>query len=83
VKVPKRPNTKPAIAIAAINVIAMSITVAKTGEIPLLRLALWIFNLVVAPYEATAENARGEPLATTREPDTAAPEVNATLSQPT
>jgi len=35
VNVPKRPNTKPAIAIAAMSVIAMRITVANTGLIPL------------------------------------------------
>jgi len=45
VKVPKRPNTKPAIAMAAISVMAMSMTVARTGEIAFLRLALLIFNL--------------------------------------
>jgi len=33
VKVPKRPKTKPAIAIDATSVIAISRTVARTGEI--------------------------------------------------
>jgi len=46
VNVPKRPNTKPAIAMAAMRVIAMRMTVAKTGLIPFLRLALMSFNLV-------------------------------------
>jgi hypothetical protein len=34
--VPKRPNTKPAMATAAINVIAMRMTVARTGEMAFL-----------------------------------------------
>ena len=38
VNVPKRPNTKPATAMAAINVIAMRMTVARTG---LIALRLW------------------------------------------
>ena len=36
VKVPKRPTTKPLIAIAAMRVMAMSITVARTGEVSFL-----------------------------------------------
>jgi hypothetical protein len=36
VNVPKRPNTKPATAMAAMRVIAMRITVARTGEIAFL-----------------------------------------------
>jgi len=39
---PKRPNTNPAIAIAAIKVIAIRITVARTGLIAFLRLGLSI-----------------------------------------
>jgi len=41
---PKRPNTNPAMAIAAISVIAMRITVANTGEIAFLRLLIcnWV-----------------------------------------
>jgi len=39
---PKRPKTNPAIAMAAMRVIAMRITVAKTGLIAFLRLALLI-----------------------------------------
>jgi len=39
---PNRPKTNPAMAMAAIKVMAMSITVAKTGLIAFLRLALLI-----------------------------------------
>jgi hypothetical protein len=38
VKLPNRPNTNPAIAMAAMSVMAMRMTVANTGEIALLRL---------------------------------------------
>jgi hypothetical protein len=38
---PKRPNTKPATAMAAMSVIAIRITVARTGEIAFLFL-LWV-----------------------------------------
>jgi len=40
---PNRPNTNPAMAMAAMRVMAMSITVAKTGLIAFLRLALLMF----------------------------------------
>jgi len=40
---PNRPNTKPATAIAAMSVMAMRMTVARTGEIAFLRLAALIF----------------------------------------
>jgi hypothetical protein len=43
---PKRPKTKPAIAIAAMSVIAIRITVARTGEIAFL-LFLWLVILNV------------------------------------
>jgi len=39
---PKRPKTNPAMAMAAMRVMAMSMTVAKTGLIAFLRLALLI-----------------------------------------
>jgi hypothetical protein len=38
VNVPKRPNTKPATAMAAMRVIAMRMTVARTGEMAFLLL---------------------------------------------
>jgi len=41
---PNRPKTNPAMAMAAMRVMAMSITVAKTGLIAFLRLALLMFN---------------------------------------
>ena len=41
---PKRPNTKPATAMAAMRVMAIRITVARTGEIAFLRLALLMFK---------------------------------------
>ena len=47
VKEPKSPNTKPAIAIAAMRVMAIRMTVARTGLIPFLRLALLMFNLLL------------------------------------
>jgi len=40
---PKRPKTKPAMAIAAISVMAIRMTVAKTGEIAFLRPGLLMF----------------------------------------
>jgi len=45
VKDPKSPNTKPAIAMAAMSVIAIRITVARTGEIAFLRLGLLMFMM--------------------------------------
>jgi len=45
VKVPIRPKTKPAMEVAATRVIAMSITVARTGEIPFLLLPVCIGHL--------------------------------------
>jgi len=40
---PNRPNTKPAIAMAAMSVMAMRMTVARIGEIAFLFLPLLIF----------------------------------------
>ena len=40
---PKRPKTNPAIAMAAMSVIAMRITVARTGETAFLRFPIIIF----------------------------------------
>jgi len=73
VNVPKRPNTKPAMAMAAINVIAMRMTVASTGEIAL-RLTRWdlICNVLtywkvplmgtLAPLLVTAVPVKDEPV---------------------
>jgi len=45
---PKRPKTKPATAMAAMSVIAMRMTVARTGEIAfLLAVRVWIRMLFV------------------------------------
>jgi len=41
---PNRPKTNPAMAMAAMRVMAMRMTVAKTGLIAFLRLALLMFN---------------------------------------
>ena len=43
---PKRPNTNPAMAMAAMRVIAMSMTVAMTGEIAFLPLTFVICIVV-------------------------------------
>jgi len=42
---PNRPKTNPAMAMAAISVIAMRITVARTGEIAFLCLRFFMFKL--------------------------------------
>jgi len=44
---PNRPKTNPAMAMAAMRVMAMRMTVARTGLIPFLRLALLMFNLLL------------------------------------
>jgi hypothetical protein len=78
VNVPKRPNTKPATAIAAISVIAMRITVARTGEIAfLLRLGIikLCFTLL---YGNTPLNAADPPLESESDPTYASPDVPAT-----
>jgi len=41
---PNRPNTNPAMAMAAMRVMAMRMTVASTGEIAFLRFGLFILN---------------------------------------
>jgi len=46
---PNRPNTNPAMAIAAMSVMAISITVARTGEIAFLRFVLLIFMVAYSP----------------------------------
>ena len=43
---PNRPNTKPAMAMAAMSVMAMRMTVARTGEIAFLFRMLLIFIFV-------------------------------------
>jgi len=53
---PNRPNTKPATAMAAMSVMAIRITVAKTGEMAFLRLALLMFNGLLTAYEKVPEN---------------------------
>jgi len=44
---PKRPNTNPAMAMAAMSVIAIRITVARTGEIAFLFFEVGILMLVL------------------------------------
>jgi len=75
---PNRPNTKPATAIAAMRVMAIRITVARTGEIAFLRLALLIFNVVLLLYENCPENGTCPPLDRKRMPVKASPDVPAT-----
>jgi hypothetical protein len=53
VKVPKRPNTKPATAMAAMRVIAMRMTVARTGEMAFLFLfPMFIVGRVCVPFSS-------------------------------
>jgi len=47
---PNRPKTNPAMAMAAMRVMAIRMTVARTGEIAFLCLELVILNLVLLPY---------------------------------
>jgi len=60
---PNRPKTNPAIAMAAMRVMAISITVARTGLIPFLRLAC-MFMLLFA-YEKVPDMAACPLLKTT------------------
>ena len=46
---PKRPNTNPAMAMAAMSVIAISITVARTGEIAFLLFLRLVILMLVLP----------------------------------
>jgi len=56
VNVPNRPKTKPAIAIAAMRVMAIRITVANTGEIAfLLQVRVEIFMICRSLWEGSAE----------------------------
>jgi len=67
VKEPNKPKTKPAIAIAAISVMAISITVANTGEIAFLCLRL-LMCMLVAFYDQTPVNGAVAPLLRETEP---------------
>jgi len=55
VNVPKRPNTNPAMAMAAMSVIAIRITVASTGEIAFLA-GVGVIILDFTAYENMPEN---------------------------
>ncbi len=55
---PKRPNTNPAMAIAAMSVIAIRITVARTGEIAFL--LLLVFMILKFPYSSIPRRLRME-----------------------
>jgi len=72
---PKRPNTNPAIAIAAMRVIAMRITVARTGEIAFLSLGLLILKICYLSYDQTPENGTEAPLLSANEPVAVEPAV--------
>jgi len=65
---PKRPNTKPAMAMAAMRVIAIRMTVARTGEIAFLFRRLRIFNGLSFSYENVPVNATCAPLEVTADP---------------
>ncbi len=49
VKLPNKPNTNPAIAMAAISVMAMRMTVAMTGEIAFLPLT-FVICMLLRPF---------------------------------
>jgi len=70
---PNRPNTNPAMAMAAMSVIAMRMTVASTGEIAFLCL-LGILKLVPF-YDQTPENATVAPLLRVTDPTACEPTV--------
>jgi len=73
VKVPNRPKTKPAIAIAAMRVMAIRITVASTGLIAL-RFRCRVILILVSSYEeAVAEKRAFPPLARIMDPVTCTP----------
>jgi len=75
---PKRPKTKPATAMAAISVIAMRITVARTGEIAFL-LRVGILKLCVTLlYGNIPLNAADPPLESESDPTYDSPDVPAT-----
>jgi len=65
---PNRPKTNPAMAMAAMRVMAIRITVAKTGEIAFLLLGLLSFILGYPSYDQTPENGTDAPLLIEREP---------------
>jgi len=76
VKVPNRPKTKPAMAIAAMRVMAMRITVANTGLIAL-RLLDGMILIVTNSYEPVAEKRAFPPFARITAPVTWLPTVAA------
>jgi len=65
---PNRPNTNPAMAMAAMRVMAIRITVARTGEIAFLRLGLFILKWLLPAYDQTPENGTDAPLLIENEP---------------
>jgi len=77
---PNRPNTNPAMAMAAMRVMAISITVAKTGEIAFLRLGLFILKLRSLTYDQTPENGTEAPLLRANWPIACEPTVCASVA---
>jgi len=72
---PNSPKTKPAMAIAAIRVIAMSMTVARTGEIAFL-LPVWCASRIVwSLYGRVPAIETEPPLESVAEPTQDAPEA--------
>jgi len=74
---PNRPKTNPAMAMAAMRVMAIRITVAKTGLIAFLRLALLICILCYLLYEKTPVNGTCPPFERAALPVNACPEAPA------
>jgi len=79
VKVPNRPKTKPAIAIAAMRVMAISMTVASTGLIALRLVGGAILILIASYEEAVAEKRAFPPFARMTDPVTCTPAVAAAV----
>jgi len=59
---PNRPKTNPAMATAAMRVMAMRMTVARTGEIAFLRLLMFNLCPTLRVYDQTPENGTEAPL---------------------
>ena len=72
VKVPNRPNTKPATAIAAMSVMAIRITVANTGLIAF-RFVVGRILMAISSYEPVPEKRALPPLARMTDPVTCEP----------
>jgi len=81
---PNRPNTKPAMAMAAMSVMAMRMTVASTGEMAFLFLFLLILMAIFYPplYWNAPVNWTCAPLDIDREPTNCSPDVETVAQVP-